>query len=40
MNKKRKIKGKKEEETSSPISSSSAAAQWEKYINEQQKDEQ
>ena len=35
-----KVKGKKEEETSSPISSSSAAAQWEKYINEQQKDEQ
>ena len=35
-----KGKGKKEEETSSPISSSSAAAQWEKYINEQQKDEQ
>ena len=31
---------KSKEDTSSPISSSSAAAQWEKYINEQQKDEQ
>ena len=39
--KKNKVKESKEEDTSSPISSSSAAvAQWEKYVNELQEDEQ